>query len=107
LEFLAIDVVGLLEDSSCKGCISSKKELALLNIYGPCKDRKLFWSSVENNGILSTLNLIIAGDLNFILSSEENWGGSFVPGSNEVFFRDLLTSLAHRSRWSTFYCQKD
>jgi hypothetical protein len=28
-------------------CIHSKKELALLNIYGPCKDRKIFWNSVS------------------------------------------------------------
>jgi endonuclease/exonuclease/phosphatase family metal-dependent hydrolase len=74
-------------------CISSKKELALLNIYGSCKDRKLFWSTVENSGILTTLNLIIAADLNFILSSDENWGGSFVPSSNEDFIRNLLTSM--------------
>ena len=64
----------------------------LLNIYGSCKDRKLFWSSVANNGILSTPNIVIVSDLNFILSSDENWGGSFVPGSNEEFYRDLLTS---------------
>jgi hypothetical protein len=64
----------------------------LLNIYGPCKDRKLFWSSLADNGILSIPNLVIVGDLNFILSSDENWGGSFVPGPTEDFYRDLFTS---------------
>jgi hypothetical protein len=43
-------------------CIINKREIALLNIYGPCLDRKLFWSSMADSGILSINNLIIVGD---------------------------------------------
>jgi exonuclease III len=74
-------------------CASTKKEVAFLNIYGPCKDRQLFWSNFAKSGLHSIPNIIIAGDLNFILSSEENWGGSFVPGTVELFLRSLLSSL--------------
>jgi hypothetical protein len=35
-------------------------------------------------------NLIIAGDLNFILTSEEHWGGSFVPGHTEDYYKNLF-----------------
>jgi len=73
-------------------CISSKKESTLLNVCGPCKDRKLFWSSLADNGILSIPNLVIVDKLNFILSSDENWGGSFVSGSIEDFYRELFIS---------------
>jgi hypothetical protein len=73
-------------------CISSKKDLALLNVYGSCKDRKLFWSSLVDNDILSIPNLVIGGDMKFILSSNEHWGGSFVLSPTEEFYRDLFIS---------------
>jgi hypothetical protein len=73
-------------------CISSKKELTFLNVYGPCKDRKLFWSTLADSSILYVPNLVILGDLNFILSTDEHWGGSLFPGQTKEFYKDLFIS---------------
>jgi hypothetical protein len=69
----------------------NNREIALLNIYGPCSDRKTFWNSVEDNDILSVKNLIMAGDFNIILSSEEAWGGAR-DGIIDDYYRDLFSS---------------
>ena len=66
-------------------CVSSKKKVAFLNIYGPCKEQQHFWSTFAKSRLHTIPNILIAGDLNFILSSEENWGGSFALGSFEFF----------------------
>jgi hypothetical protein len=73
-------------------CLATTKELDFLNIYGPCSDRKRFWSLLADNGILSLPNLILGGDLNIILSAEENWGGNYLSGSSEIFYRELFAS---------------
>jgi hypothetical protein len=43
---------------------ATKRKINFLNIYGPCLERKLFWTSLANNGFLSLKNLVIVGDLN-------------------------------------------
>ena len=45
--------------------------LAILNVYGPYRDRELFWDKAHNGGILSIPNLILGGDLNLVFNSSE------------------------------------
>jgi len=33
----------------------------MLNVYGPCTTWKTFWKSVEDSGLLTIKNLIMAG----------------------------------------------
>jgi len=50
---------------------ATKRIINLLNFYGPCSERKELWTTLASSGLLSLRNLVIAGDLNFTLSSEE------------------------------------
>jgi hypothetical protein len=71
-------------------CLSSKREIALLDCYVPCVEKRRFWTLVADSGMLSVRNLIIAGDLNLTLSLGETWGGSASAGSLEGFFKALF-----------------
>jgi hypothetical protein len=50
-------------------CLEIKRQITLLNVYGPCVERKIFWERLENSGLLTLKNFILAGDLNLTLSS--------------------------------------
>jgi hypothetical protein len=72
--------------------LETNQEVAFLNVYGPCVDKKQFWTSLANSGLLSTPNLILGGDLNILLSEDEHWGGASPSGLNNAFYRDLFAS---------------
>jgi len=55
--------------------IKDKRDLDLLNVYGPCMDRIKFWKLIADSGLLDIKNLIIVGDLNLVSSLDELWGG--------------------------------
>jgi hypothetical protein len=67
-----------------------KKELSILNVYGPCQNRKDFWISVEAVGLLRKKKLIMAGDLNLTTSSSEIWGQKEIGDPLSVFFKYLF-----------------
>jgi len=59
-------------------CLATKRHFSILNVYGPCVERKDFWESLGNSGLLAQKNLILVRDLNLTLSSGEIWGGAMI-----------------------------
>ena len=43
----------------------------ILNVYGPYRDRELFWDNSLRGGLLNLPHLVIGGDLNLTLLSSE------------------------------------
>jgi hypothetical protein len=66
-------------------CLELNMLITLLNVYGPCVDRKLFWEKVAGRGLLDHRNLILVGDLNFTIDVGEMWG-NITLGSPVNFF---------------------
>lgn len=52
------------------GCIH------VLNLYGPYKNRFLFWDKLISYGLMEMASLIIVGDFNCTVGLDEVWGGS-------------------------------
>ena len=47
---------------------------SILNVYGPYRNRELFWEKAHRRGLLSIPNLVMGGDLNLILNTSKIWG---------------------------------
>jgi len=73
-------------------CLATNTELALLNVYGPCTDKVIFWSHLAASGILSLKNLIIGGDLNLFFEAEESWGGVLGSEPTGARFKEIFDS---------------
>jgi endonuclease/exonuclease/phosphatase family metal-dependent hydrolase len=70
--------------------LENNKQICLLNVYGPCNERKYFWEQVASRGLLAYNNLIVAGDLNFTTRADEVWGASTHLDKLVGFFKDLF-----------------
>ena len=65
-----------------------------LNVYASYCDRESFWDFVKLKGLLNLENLLIAGDLNFIVLETEVWGDSSRVDPLERYFTNLML-LSH------------
>jgi hypothetical protein len=71
-------------------CLESRSHINFLNVYGPYLERKKFWEKLASSGILNIKRLILAGDLNLTLSSDEIWGGNVLLGQLAHYFINLF-----------------
>jgi hypothetical protein len=71
-------------------CCENKRQLSLLNVYGPCSDKISFWDKVSDRGLLAYKNLIVAGDFNFTLNVDEVWGDTTHLDQSTGFFKAIF-----------------
>jgi hypothetical protein len=64
---------------------ATKREINILNVYGPCMERKSFWNFLANNGLFSMKNLVVVGDLNLTVSTGRGMGWVNKLGSSSGF----------------------
>jgi endonuclease/exonuclease/phosphatase family metal-dependent hydrolase len=79
-------------------CCENKRQLTLLNVYGPCMDIITFWDKVSALGLLAGMNLIVVGDFNFTLNADEVWGGTTLQDQaaahlRAIFLRNKLVDI--------------
>jgi hypothetical protein len=79
-------------------CFELNRSINLLNVYGPCIDRKAFWQRLDDLGLLAAKNLILAGDLNLITSPKEMWGDKALSDPlsnffNHIFYKNALIDM--------------
>jgi hypothetical protein len=79
-------------------CFELNRTINLLNVYGPCIDRKAFWQRLDDLGLLAAKNLILAGDLNLITSPKEMWGDKALSDPlsnffNHIFYKNALIDM--------------
>jgi hypothetical protein len=62
----------------------------ILNVYGSFIDRKIFREKVNDSGLLAHRDLIIAGDINLIVSAGEVWGDLTLLDPLATYFKDIF-----------------
>lgn len=67
-----------------------EEELRIINVYGPCHNRELFWRRLLSSPLLLEDNMILGGDLNFSLGFLESWGHMAQIDPLFDFFEHLL-----------------
>ncbi len=60
-------------------------DLYVFNIYGLCHDRATFRKNCWYKSFLKEENVIIEGDLNFLLGASEVWGSEALLDPMEFF----------------------
>ena len=64
-------LAGIVLKASFKGM---DEAFTVINCYGPYAHRTSYWNRLVSGGLLGLPNLLLAGDLNFTLTSTEVWG---------------------------------
>ena len=81
---------GILLSGHMRGMVES---LNIINIYAPYVGRQSFWIKMQDSGILGLPNLIMMGDLNLTLQSDEIWGSAARLDPLSCFFNDRFSNL--------------
>ena len=64
--------------------------ISIVNIYGPCQGREIFWEDLMVKSSMKSSLLIVGGDLNFSIGRAEAWGPSAREDPLSIFFQNLL-----------------
>ena len=67
--------------------------LAILNCYGPFRNREHFWDMILKGGLLTIPNLILGGDLNLTLNASKTWGKRVFIDALATHFKLLFDSV--------------
>eukprot|EP01018_Ginkgo_biloba_P023075 Gb_32325 [translate_table: standard] len=66
------------------------EELFILNLYGPYANKVAYWDKLFAKALFGQKNLIVGGDLNFVLGRAKIWGLSIHPNPLSNYFLKKL-----------------
>ena len=81
-------LTGIILKATFKGL---SETFTVINCYGPYTQRTVYWNNLVASGILRLPNLLLAGDLNFTISSSEVWGSKARIDPLAPFFSQLIS----------------
>eukprot|EP00253_Pinus_taeda_P034952 PITA_34952 len=72
-------------------CPDFSTSFQIVNIYGPCQGRELFWKDLLSKSLMKAPLMVVGGDFNFSLGRAEAWGPSAKEDPLSDFFFQALT----------------